>query len=83
MPRSYQDYRIMVGRVPTPGVERIPVARDTADDAFRFSTLLGRERRKVEPCFSGIVEHQLGQSAGAGDDRDCTPARPAPADFPA
>ena len=61
----------------TPGIERIAVAGDAADDALGVGALLGRQRWQIEAGRGGIVEDQFRQSARAGDDRNAATAWPA------
>ena len=60
-----------------PRIQRVPVARDAADDALDLGARFRRERRELEVVRRGQIEDQLRLSAGRRQDGQAAPTRPA------
>ena len=60
-----------------PGVERVAVAGDRADDALDLRPVVRRQRRQLEPGLRRHVEDQLRLAARGGDDGKAPPRGPA------
>ncbi len=72
--------RHILAKIPVaPGVERIAVAGEIADDPSGFLEIRRRQGREFEPGFFGHIQHQLRRSARAGHNAHAPPLRPGPA----